>query len=839
MRGTCHERDVFCYPSSMTDAKEGPEDREAKFGGPPPARTIEQRWVLATQGVLVELNTTSHLRVGGEPRPSHSGLSAYRLRQHWGVRSSKEARRCVQWLLDEGHRFGFARDTERLPDEFLGWDLVRASCVAGWAHVAYHLELGEAWEAMTKVARDLRARFASWSDVGSSYAAGKTLWSGAPSADVTEAVALLTAAGGGWDLPWDIDLTGDIPPPAADLLPELVVDPSGANGAFTTIGDALQSSKAPKRVRVHAGVYDESLRIHAPVELLAEGEVIVRNGKGAPLVIDHHAFVRGFRLEASHDEEGTKMQAVWVGDNFARIADCTMETERCGVYAGKKRTEVIVERCTVKAPGIHGLLIEGGAHMTVLDCVVDDALGSGVVTQGDGELYVEGLRVLGAATPALTFSGDNTIELHDVTVERCAAHGMQVLGGSVVRAFDLRLVDNGGVGALFSSTSHAPSEIHGGVLTHNASNDLGVLMGGASVQAVKLGGGPGCAVCVQNEGRLQLEGCEIAPTVHPSLWLMGSSLTVLIDCKVRNDGELAVFADKGTSVRLVGCDIETQVKPAVVLRGVEAALVLGGRIASEGGCLHADEGSRVDAHDVTLISTGRGSDVSAALAVIGEADLAFVGGRIEAAGPRAVLVESGARASLTGTTVAAPAGAAFSVDGGEARLLRVEVAAQEAASVEGEGKLWAEPLEAFGGSDQVLALGLDAPAFAPFEVALVHHGRAALEIEMDALRPAFAPLGAEPDPELCGAWLGLALASLKLATGFEIGRRGERTAVESDDYGDLRKIAVRLTALLANATELGQLAKKLEEQLAAESDQEGDGDEDGEEDHDDGHDHDA
>lgn len=795
----------------MSDAPGGSEDREAKFGGPPPARTLEQRWVLATQGVLTELNRTSHLRVGGEPRPSHSNLSAFRLREHWGVRSAREARQRIRWLLDEGHRFALARDADRSPDELLAWDLVRASCVAGWSHVAYHLELEEAWAAMLEAARGLRAGFTSWREVGASYGAGKSLWSGAPSDDVTAITARLVTPGGWWDLPWETDLGGTIPAPAPEPLPELVVDPTGADGAFRTIGEAVGSTRAPKRVRVRAGVYDESVRVKAPVELVAEGDVTVRNGDGAPLSLDHHAYVRGFRLEAGHDEAGQKMQAVWVGANFARVEDCVLETERCGIYGGKKRAEIIAERVTVSRPGIHGFMIEGGAHLTILDSTVTAPTGSGVVTEGDGELHVEGLTITDGATPALSVHGDNRVELRSVTVTGCASHAMQILGSSVLSAFDLTMKDNRGAGALFGSKSQAPSAIHGGVLTGNAGNDVGVLSGGVSVHGAELGGGPACAVAVQNEGRLQLEGCTIAPTTHPLLWLMGRSLTVVLDSRLRNEGELAVFADSGSEVRLAGCDITTEVKTAIVLRGVRSALLLGGTITSADGCVHADQGSVVDVRDVALRGTGTADDGSPPLAVTEGADLAVVGGRIEAAGPRAVIVESGGRASFTRAAIAAPAGVAFALDGGDVRLLGGSVVAASPALLEGEARLSAAGTEVSPASG-VEPLPLDATAIAPFEVSLDHHGRAALAVDPDALRPAFAPLGVEPDVGAAVAWIELALDGASAGDGLVIGGRFGHATVATDDLPALARVAARLKGVLGEPATLQALAERLRAQ---------------------------
>src|SRR5205085_448163 len=144
-------------------------------------------------------------------------------------------------------------------------------------------------------------------------------WSPGQPEEIARLTAQLVAPGGGWDLPWDVDLSGDIPPPAPDDVLELVVDPTAPEGGFRTIGDALRSSKAPKRVRVKAGEYQESVRIDVGTELVAEGDVTIRSGEGAPIVVRYPAYVRGFRLVSGSNAEGHTMHGVWVGDDYLRI----------------------------------------------------------------------------------------------------------------------------------------------------------------------------------------------------------------------------------------------------------------------------------------------------------------------------------------------------------------------------------------------------------------------------------------------------------------------------------------------------------------------------------------
>ncbi len=141
--------------------KKAPKPLHA-LGGPPPERSPAQRWVLASQGILTELYNANHLRMGGMPRPLCSNFGALFLRRDWGVKSRKAAIACIQDLLAHGGRNELAEAIGCDAREICAWDYMRASAVAGWSYLAYHLEADEAWPFMVDAARRLQASYSSW-----------------------------------------------------------------------------------------------------------------------------------------------------------------------------------------------------------------------------------------------------------------------------------------------------------------------------------------------------------------------------------------------------------------------------------------------------------------------------------------------------------------------------------------------------------------------------------------------------------------------------------------------------------------------------------------------------
>ncbi|MBL8744160.1 MAG: DUF1266 domain-containing protein, partial [Myxococcales bacterium] len=329
------------------------------LGGSPPARSAEQRWVLASQGILTELYNANHLRMGGMPRPLCANFGALFLRRDWGVKSRAGAIACIESLLEEGHRHAFAESLGCDPQEICAWDYVRASAVAGWAYLAYHLEADEAWRFMVEAARKLSESYGSWREVADAYLRARVLWSSGGEAELGPKIAKLLAPGGGWDFPWAIDLSGEIPP-AVEPLDERIVDKAGGEGVFTTIKAAMSAVVAADRcarITVRAGHYPESVTIRFPVELVADGAVTIESHEGAPIVSHkQNALLRGLTLVSGKSEEGEAMQGVFHEGFHLKLEACTIRSARCGVYALTKNAFLVMEKCTIESAAASGIL---------------------------------------------------------------------------------------------------------------------------------------------------------------------------------------------------------------------------------------------------------------------------------------------------------------------------------------------------------------------------------------------------------------------------------------------------------------------------------------------------
>lgn len=795
------------------------------LGGAPPARTLAQRWVLATQGILTQKFNANHLRVGGMPRPLCSHFGALFLRRDWGVRHANEAKECLAWLLREGHREAYASRLGCSADELYGWDLVRASAVAGWAYLAYHLDLETAWATMVESARELQRRFTSWQEVGTSYGLGRAVWQSGESSEIADLCAKLLAPNGAWDLPWDVDLAGDIPP-AGEELPELVVDAEGG-GDHRTIVEAFAAMKVAARIRVRPGTYRESVVFTLPAELIAEGDVTIEASDGAPIVIRSQVgLVRGVRLRSGKSAKGEAMHAAFLAKHYLKLVDCKLESVRCGVYAGTRDGFVSIEGCEVESAVNSGVLIENGAHGAVYRSTIRDVGGYGVLGKGDGQLVVEESSILRAVGPSAAAHESVDGAFEKLQIEDGGSNGVEVLGDSESTVVDVAVRRCKGTGALI--TSSAQVTLEGCVLEGNAGNDLGVV-GAKRVFAseCRLGGGPSCAVVVDQGGALELEECTVRGGPMPSVIAQNGAVVTLHHGSYAGDVGTALSGGVGARFEVIGAEITGGQSYAIALKDSAANGIVGSRVSGPNGGLYVSGGKPVILRGVTLEVSG----TAPALAACGGAEVAFVESVVSSTGEIALAIEERASVWLSRSKASAPDGVVAGLEAGRLAAYGSELSGREAIKLDAESSAAAYASKIEGTVAPEARVQEEPPiAHAPFGFSAVGAGLYALELPVELFSD-----GADLEASVCAFVVDRLLAEAQERAPFggpvELAGAGDRVIVESSDLETLAAAAAALNKALGDKAHIGALLIEAEAAELASPD-----DLDDEDEHD--HDHD-
>ncbi len=778
-----------------------------ELGGQPPAWSPAQRWVLASQGVLTELYRSNIGRMGGLPRPLGTNIAALFLRRDWGVRTGREARRVLDALLERVKGLDDVVVPAHPPPALLAWDMVRAAAFAGWSYVSYHVEADEAWRYMVRAARVLRRHYDSWEAIGAAYLRIRNQWGGGGDAELGPVLERLHAPGGGWDLPWEIDLSGDIPAPV-ETLRSYVVDAARDDADFRTIGEAVAAARKAQqaaRIVVRAGTYAESVRIGYSVELVADGEVTIRSATGAPISLTKDcALVRGFRLIAGTNDAGEAMQGVWTDSFFLKLVDCTIASERCGVYAHSDKAFVSLQGCSIEAARFSGVLSEEGAHTVLVDTVIRNTGGAGVFVSGNAELRIEDCRVEGSGNTGVSVSGTVLAEIDGLAIERSKHNGVDVLEQARAVIEKLAVTHAAQTGLLAASPGDV--QLVASSITGSGGNDLGVLAGRVVARDCTFGGGPGCGVCVGSGAIATLVQSTVDSTAMPSVVIMGGGTGELAQCQIRGGRDMALWVMPDGSATVNDCTIDGGAKTGVLLREPRSVSVEGGTITSESSALFCVGGPDVIVRGTTL------SGGSPAVCAQEGAQLVLADTRISTEGDVALAVEGKAAAVLTRVDASAPRGKALALEHGSALAYRSALRGVTAASIDGESRLRAWATDHAGALDgSVERIDTDEALHAPGSLTLLRGERACVVLDAQALHAAFVPFGLEPGGERIAVWLDSLFATASLAAPVEVYDGGEGAELHAETLASLHAALAHVRRALDEPAHLAKLASTLRE----------------------------
>lgn len=177
------------------------------------------RWFNASYAVLTELNGWDYNRFAGIPANEKTKeLEQQSLKEWWSVTDRASAEENLEWILNEGHRTGFAENMQILdeagiadvpqeertsfllmnfqttpdeakayldsykmyeefgPEAITGWDYCRAMNLMSFYYLAGYYSEQEALDKSLEIAQAMQPLFESWDDLMDSYMRGYEYW---------------------------------------------------------------------------------------------------------------------------------------------------------------------------------------------------------------------------------------------------------------------------------------------------------------------------------------------------------------------------------------------------------------------------------------------------------------------------------------------------------------------------------------------------------------------------------------------------------------------------------------------------------------------------------------
>lgn len=186
---------------SLVGCTTSPEGEISTGYLPEPTDTI--RWFNGSYAILTELNGNDYNIFGGMlPTEENKEMMLRLLDKWWGVTDKVSADETLDWIMNEGHRTGFASYMKQLDElnlfenylqaDFLassyndyitygasaidGWDYSRALSLLGWYYIVGYYTEEEALDKSLEIGLLIQSKFSSWDDLINGYLMGYSYW---------------------------------------------------------------------------------------------------------------------------------------------------------------------------------------------------------------------------------------------------------------------------------------------------------------------------------------------------------------------------------------------------------------------------------------------------------------------------------------------------------------------------------------------------------------------------------------------------------------------------------------------------------------------------------------
>jgi hypothetical protein len=440
-----------------------------------------------------------------------------------------------------------------------------------------------------------------------------------------------------------VSATTPAPAPASSL--ELVVS-KGNDGQFKSIGEAIGSAAPGSRIRVVAGVYEETLTLDKNVDIVGEGklEQVVIEAAGGPCIVmrAQAAMVRNLtmRSRAGHSpaEKGPAVE-LQSGRLTVDGCDLTSATQACLSVHGAKSNAVVtrckihdgadagiafmdkstgsVDDCEIFGNSAAGVSILEDSRPTIRNCQIHHGKQSGILVARGGRGTIVDCEIVSNGVADVSIKEEGDPIFHGCTIRDGSGNGFWITDrgrGTMVRCevFGHALPDvaigNGGNATFHGCTirdgKRCGVHIYGGgrgtLDTCQVLNSAvaGVLIEGESsamVRSCTIRGGSGNGLSVVQKSSAEILMCEISGHAQPQIWIESGALPTIRKCKIHHGKAEGIAVTGRGRASVSDTDIFENAAAGVATSDGASSMIAGSRINRNGGAgVHALDGSIVD-----------------------------------------------------------------------------------------------------------------------------------------------------------------------------------------------------------------------------------------------------
>ncbi len=329
--------------------------------------------------------------------------------------------------------------------------------------------------------------------------------------------------------------TASTPQPAPTQASAALVVSADGRGDYESINEALKRSAPGARVLVRPGVYEESVTLDRPVEVVGDGprdRVIVRaTGASCFTMKTERARVSGLTLRGEA-QGGAAFFAVDVPGGSLLLGDCEVSSDTLSCVGVHGRTAAAsIRGCIIHDGRDSGVYFFDAAEGSVQDCEVVNCTNVGVAVTGGASAAVARSTIHGGADAGLVVWRDAS-----VLVEACEIYGNRRAGVGV---------SEGGRATVRSCRIHEGH--NSGVFVHGR--------GTAALEDCDLFGHREAEVAVESGGRLTALRCQIHDGLDSGVYVRDGGKALLRECVVAGNGGVGVRVAEGGLARVLESDL--------------------------------------------------------------------------------------------------------------------------------------------------------------------------------------------------------------------------------------------------------------------------------------------
>lgn len=338
----------------------------------------------------------------------------------------------------------------------------------------------------------------------------------------------------------------------------IVVSASG-DGDFTTINEAIKVARPGAQLLVRPGIYNESITIDKPLEIVGDGPVeniIIRSvDSNCIQMLADQAGALGLTLRSRSVRSGKGFFTVDIARGQFRLEACDISSDSLSSVAiHGAAAEPIIKRCRIHDAADSGIFIFDQAAGRIEECDIYRNTNVGVaITQG-AKPFIKRCRIFDGKDAGIVVwqGGEGLIEDCEVFGNSRAGVGISENGNPVVRRCNIYGGKNSGVYVHQQGKGVLEDcDIH-----ENAEAEVAITLGSnTTLRGCTVHKGSGSGVFVRDRSRALLEKCIVYGNADAGVTIQGESAVAIRGCSINQNGTVAVRVKEGSSASVEDCDL--------------------------------------------------------------------------------------------------------------------------------------------------------------------------------------------------------------------------------------------------------------------------------------------